>query len=62
VFNHLTSDGTERENLKRRDIYDIPKPKVVPNNLSNVQRMPSTGPSGYDMPPQAYGAGPMGAE
>ena len=31
VFSHLSSDNTDRENLKRRDIYDIPKPKVVPN-------------------------------
>lgn len=55
VFSHLSSDGTERDGLKRRDIYDIPKPKVIPNNLS-VQRQPSIGMAQgsaalYDMPP-----------
>ena len=64
VFSHLSSDGTERDGLKRRDIYDIPKPKVIPNNLS-VQRQPSIGMAQgsaalYDMPPQqqSYGGAP----
>lgn len=59
VFSHLTSDGTEREGLKRRDIYDIPKPKVVPNSIPAYgQRQPS---SSYEMPPaQPYGG--SGAE
>jgi hypothetical protein len=51
VFSHLSADGSERDGLKRRDIYDIPKPKVIPNNLA-VQRQPSigmpSGPSGYE--------------
>jgi len=35
VFSHLTADGVEREGLKRKDIYDIPKPKVISNNLTS---------------------------
>ena len=35
VFSHLTVDGGEREGLKRKDIYDIPKPKVISNNLTS---------------------------
>jgi len=33
VFAHLT-DNYERESLKRKDVADIPKPRVVTNNLS----------------------------
>jgi hypothetical protein len=33
VFAHLT-ENYGRESLKKKDIYDIPKPKVVTNNLS----------------------------
>lgn len=60
VFSHLQPDGSERDGLKRKDLFEIPKPKVVPNNLSqiNMQRLPSN--NGYDLPPMApalgYGA------
>lgn len=53
VFAHLGADGgAEREGLKRKDIYDIPKPKVISNNLTS-----GNGAAGapYDM----YGAGTL---
>jgi hypothetical protein len=42
VFSHLQEDPAERDGLKRKDIYDIPKPKVISNNLT-------TGGTPYDM-------------
>ena len=56
VFSHLNADGVERESLKRKDIYDIPKPKVISNNLtSGGQGGPASGP--YDM--GLYGGGAL---
>ena len=51
VFSHLNADGAEREGLKRKDIYDIPKPKVISNNLTSANG--SAGAAPYDM----YGPG-----
>lgn len=53
VFSHLTIDGTEREGLKRKDIYDIPKPKVISNNLTSANGQGAAAP--YDM--GLYGGG-----
>jgi hypothetical protein len=56
VFSHLNADGVEREGLKRKDIYDIPKPKVISNNLtSGGQGGPASG--HYDM--GLYGGGAL---
>jgi hypothetical protein len=52
VFSHLNADGGEREGLKRKDIYDIPKPKVISNNLTTGH-----GAAPYDM--GGYGAAPL---
>lgn len=56
VFAHLSADGVEREGLKRKDIYDIPKPKVISNNLASGNGAPPSG-SPYDM--ALYGGAPL---
>lgn len=53
VFSHLQSDPNEREGLKRKDIYDIPKPKMISNNLTSHNG--GGAPSGYDL----YGGAPL---
>lgn len=54
VFSHLNADADEREGLKRKDIYEIPKPKVISNNLTS-----GNGAAGapYDM--GLYGGAPL---
>jgi hypothetical protein len=54
VFSHLNADGVEREGLKRKDIYDIPKPKVISNNLTSGN---GAGAPPYDM--GLYGGGAL---
>jgi len=38
VFSHLT-DTYERDNLKKKDYGDIPKPRMVSNNLGSGNKV-----------------------
>ena len=42
IFAHYTENQTyEREGLKRKDVNEIPKPRVVQNNLSASKQVSS---------------------